>query len=157
MRFGRAGEQSGRAGSRCRLRGRRFKWNLFDARPLFHLSRRPTRRRRASIGFAFAKSVVQRIGNNAANRVRSRCVGVVGRRVPGKPGFEALRGSAWRRWLAAALASRSRPTPALGAVRAVFAAAKQPRSQSRTRPTPGETDQAAAPSWASSASMTRAM
>ncbi len=27
-------------GSRCRLRSRRLKWNLFDARPLFHLTRR---------------------------------------------------------------------------------------------------------------------
>ena len=66
-RIGRACEQSGRVGSRCRLRGRRFKWNLFDARPLFHLSRRPTRRRRAPIGFAFAKSVWQRIGKRAAS------------------------------------------------------------------------------------------
>jgi hypothetical protein len=55
--------ESGCAGSRCRLRGRRFKWNLFDVRPLFHLSRRPSRRRRAPIGFACAKSVGQRIGN----------------------------------------------------------------------------------------------
>lgn len=83
--------------SRSRLRGRRFKWNLFDARPLFHLSRRPTRRRRAPIGFACAKSVGQRIGKRAASRsfglIRAR---VVGRSRLGKPGSDRCEDRAWR-------------------------------------------------------------
>ena len=40
MRIGKACEQSGRIGSRCRLRERRVKWSLFDARPLLHLTHR---------------------------------------------------------------------------------------------------------------------
>ena len=40
-RIGKPCEQSGRFGSRCRLRERRVKWSLFDARPLLHLTRRP--------------------------------------------------------------------------------------------------------------------
>ena len=36
----------------CRLRSRRLKWNLFDARPLFHLTRRLTPAALARIGFA---------------------------------------------------------------------------------------------------------
>ena len=35
--------------SRCRLQSRRLKWNLFAVRPLFHLTRRLLRRRRAII------------------------------------------------------------------------------------------------------------
>ena len=54
-RIGRACEQSGRAGSRCRQRSRSLKWNLFDVRPLFHLTRCLSRRRRAAIVSASPK------------------------------------------------------------------------------------------------------
>jgi len=47
--------------SRGHLRRRRVKWNLFDSRPLFHLTRRLLRWLRAPIGFASAKSVSERL------------------------------------------------------------------------------------------------
>ena len=75
--------------SHCRWRSCRLKWNLFAARPLFHLTRHALQRPDACIGFAAdLKTSVLRWGEGGAPKASSAGDGQS--RMRGKPSLKAV-------------------------------------------------------------------
>ena len=73
-------------GSRCRLRSRRLKWNLFDARPLFHLTRRLSPAARGTYRFwPKPKQVRGNLLGWGTDRARTRTPMFCSRRFPHFP------------------------------------------------------------------------